>query len=62
MTTIQMVNNTGVLRAVKDGPTHVSVKPVQTSRMTEWINSRLTAIFNPHAFSKILQSISIKIK
>lgn len=56
-TTIDEVNNTRVLQAIQDGPTHVSVKPVDSSKMLEWISTRQTAEQMPHIFTKLLKSI-----
>lgn len=61
-TTIQSVNKTGSLKAVKDGSNHASVKTVKASEMQGWINSRGNANSKPHKFTKILQGISIKVK
>ena len=61
-TTIGEINATGVLMAIKDSPTHVSVVPVNLSTMQEWIDSRPTALTNPHAYTLLLQSISTKVR
>ena len=60
MTTIEMVNSTGVLIAVIDGANHVSVRPTNPLEMQNWINSRPTARDNPYYLTIILASISIK--
>ena len=59
-TTIEAVNATGVLNAVQDSPTHVSVRPNDMSTMKEWQASRENANTNPHPYTQILQSISVK--
>ena len=61
-TTVQAINATGKLVAVKDGATHVSVKPVNMSKMTEWINSRENAEARPHEYTKILRKLSVKVR
>mgnify|MGYP003300863917 FL=1 len=62
VTSIEAVNNTGVLRAVKDGPNHVSVLPTDITKMPEWQASREHANENPHQYTKLLQNISLKMK
>ena len=62
VTTMEAVNMTGVLSAVKDGPNHVSVVPTDMAKMPEWQASRDNANENPYVYTKILQNISIKIK
>ena len=62
ITSIATINSTGVLVAVKDGSSHVSVKPVDASKMQEWIDSRGFALLNPHEYTVLLQSVSIRIK
>ncbi len=62
LTSIGTINATGKLTAVQDGATHVSVSPVDSSKMQEWIDSRTFALVNPHEYTKLLQSISVKIK
>ena len=54
MTTIESVNSTGVLIAIKDGPTHVSVYPVGTT-IEGWRNSETSSIW-----TITLKSIVIK--
>ena len=54
MTTIEEVNATGILYAEKDGPTHVSVKPVNGT-MANWISAGPESIW-----TKTLQSICVK--
>ena len=44
MTTIEALNATGVVYAVKDGPTHVSVRPVGAS-VDDWIKAGPTSIW-----------------
>ena len=60
VTTMQQVNATGVLVAVKDGPTHVSVVPVDLSAMPEWIESRPDAENNPHPLTQALKTVVVK--
>ena len=62
MTTIEIVNATGVLRAERDGVNHVSVFPTNPASLPEWQASRPTALEAPHPFVLILQSISFKVK
>ena len=62
MTTIGAVNATGELVAIKDGPTHVSVLPINITKMMEWMSTKPTANENPHKYTVILQSISTKMK
>lgn len=61
-TTIQAVNKTGSLKAVKDGTTHVSVKTAKASEMQAWIKSRDNANSKPHKYTKLLQAMSVKVK
>ena len=61
-TTIEMVNSTGKLIAIKDGATHVSVVPVDLDLLPEWIESRSDALRNPHELTVLLQNISAKVK
>ncbi len=62
VTSMEAVNATGVLVAVKDGPNHVAVIPTDMSKMPEWQATREHANENPHVYTKILQSISLKIR
>ncbi len=62
VTTIEAINATGVLIAVKDGKTHVSVTSLDRSKYLEWQASRANALASPHPYTKLLQSISVKIK
>ena len=57
VTTIEAVNNTGVLRATIDGLNHVSVVGIYNHE--EWIKSKNNANTNPHPNSVLLKSISI---
>lgn len=61
-TTMEAINTTGELIAVKDGKIHVSVKPVKSSKMSEWVGTRDNANNNPHKYTKILQGLSVKVK
>lgn len=62
ITSMARINASGVLMAVKDGTSHVSVKPVDGSKMKGWIDSRDFAAVNPHEYTVLLQSLSIRIK
>ena len=62
VTSIQTINATGVLTAVIDGNNHVSVKPVNSDALKDWIASRPNAMVNPHGYTLLLQALSIKIK
>ena len=57
---MEAVNATGVLTAIQDSPTHISVVPVEISTMADWQASRENANENPHPYTQILQSISIR--
>lgn len=57
MTTIAAVNATGILRAKQDARTHVSVYPVDFSKMPEWLASWQWADFEPHPYTEILANI-----
>ena len=60
VTTIEAVNATGVLRAVKDGPNHVSVVPTDPLMMLDWIQSRPNALKNPHFLTQVLMAITVR--
>ena len=60
VTSIEAIQATGRLVAVKDGPTHVSVRPYSQGELIEWIESRSYAEESPHSLTVLLQSISIK--
>ena len=62
ITTIEAVNATGVLVAIKDGKSHVIVTALDKSKYLEWQASRENALQNPHLYTRILQNISIRIK
>lgn len=57
VTTMEAVNATGVLKAVKDGPNHVSVMPTIPSTMSGWIASRPNAQTSPHPYTVTLKAI-----
>ena len=59
-TSLETVNSTGVLRAIIDGANHVSVYPTVRATMAAWINSRENAETNPHPYTMLLKSISLK--
>ena len=62
LTSMELVNATGVLMAIQDKTDHVSVRPINITLLQGWINSRPTAETNPHEFTQILSSISIKVR
>jgi len=62
VTSIELINATGKLIAIQDGLNHVSVIPINITRMPEWIDSRPNALANPHEFTKIIADVSIKVK
>ena len=57
-TTMQAVNSTGVLVAIQDSATHVSVRPTIPGLMVDWMNSKETANENPHFLTVVLKSIT----
>ena len=61
VTTMEIVNATGILTAVQDAPGHVSVLPVNVSQMPGWIDSRPNAATNPHELTTLLKSITIPV-
>lgn len=65
-TTCEAVNATKVLRCYKDPkPTsknHWLVQAVDPKKHTEWMASRDDAEKKPHPYTKILQTISVKVK
>lgn len=62
VTTMQKVNAIEVLSVVVDGPRYVSVMATSNQMLADWIESRSTALDNPHLLTTILQGISIKVK
>jgi hypothetical protein len=62
VTTIELINETGVLIAVPDGPNHVSVRTIAPESMLKWIESRPIALTHPYYLTTILQNISVKVK
>ena len=54
MTTIEALNATGVVYAVQDGPTHVSVRPVGAS-MEAWINAGSGSIWTQAVKSVVIK-------
>lgn len=54
MTTIEELNATGVVCAVQDGPTHVSVKPVGAT-VEDWINAGSNSVW-----TQVVKSVVIK--
>ena len=61
-TTMEAINATGKLVAIRDSLTHVSVRSVNLSKMQEWQNSRANANTNPHEYTRLLQALSVKVK
>ena len=53
-TTIEALNATGVVYAVKDGPTHVSVRPVGAT-MEDWINAGSGSIWTQAVKSVVIK-------
>jgi len=51
-----------VLRAIQDGPDHVSVVPIIPTLMPEWIASRPNAKEDPHFLTEILITITVRVK
>ena len=54
MTTIEALNATGVVYAVKDGTTHVSVRPVGAT-MEDWINAGSGSIWTQAVKSVVIK-------
>ena len=54
MTTIEALNATGVVYAVQDGPTHVSVRPVGAP-MEAWINAGSSSIWTQAVKSVVIK-------
>ena len=54
MTTIEALNATGVVYAVQDGPTHVSVRPVGAP-MEAWINAGSGSIWTQAVKSVVIK-------
>ena len=61
-TTIELINMSGYLIAVKDGANHVSVRTIDPSKMPGWIASRPTAETEPMIYTAVLKEIVIKLK
>jgi len=62
MTTIEAVNATGVLRAIVDGPNHVSVIPADPLAMPGWIASRYDGSAQHHPLTLIMMAITIRVR
>jgi len=60
VTTLEIINATGVLRAVIDGANHVSVFPTNPADLAKWQASRLTALESPYYLTTLLQNISVR--
>ena len=58
-TTIEAVNETGILVATADpkNPTHILIHPIVGFTLQDWIDSRETADTNPHPYTSILMSL-----
>ena len=54
MTTIEALNATGVVYAVSDGATHVSVRPVNATT-EDWINAGPSSVW-----TQAVKSVAIK--
>ena len=54
MTTIGAINSTGVVYAVIDGPTHVSIRPVQGT-VEDWIEEGSTSIYTQAVKSVVVK-------
>ena len=54
VTTIEALNSTGVVYAVKDGVTHVSVRPV-SGTMEDWINAGSSSIWTQAVKSVVIK-------
>ena len=62
ITTLELVNATGVLMAVVDGANHVSVYPTNAADLATWQASRPTALETPHFLTLLLQSLSLRVR
>ncbi|MNT67574.1 hypothetical protein D3C72_2057290 [compost metagenome] len=62
MTTINTVNSTGVLKAIKDGAVHVSVTPVKPGGLISWIESKPNSQNSSHEYTQIIKSICVEVK
>jgi len=62
VTTIEAVNATGVLRAVRDGANHVSVFPVNPLEMPDWIASRYDPNAPTHPLTHIMMAINVRVR
>ena len=54
MTTIEALNATGIVYAVQDGPTHVSVRPVGAT-MDDWISEGTNSIWTQTVKSVVVK-------
>lgn len=65
VTTCEAINATKVLICEQDKDprkkTHYLVRAVSKTKHVEWMNSRKDAVRKPHAYTKILQTISLKV-
>jgi len=62
MTTMEEINATGVLMAISDGLTYVSVLPINITKIFEWISTRPITNEHPHKYTLLLQGILIRMK
>lgn len=60
-TAMELVNESRVLCAKKDGSDHVSVIPRVMFTLQQWIDTRDTSETKPHAYTILLRSISIRV-
>lgn len=54
VTTIEELNATGIVYAIQDGPTHVSVRPVNGT-MDEWIDMGTSSIWTQAVKSVVVK-------
>ena len=65
MTTLERINETGILQAVLDGDTHVSITPTEAAialglgTMADWVASYEVANENPHFYTMLLMLLSV---
>lgn len=61
VTSMNAVNATGVLVAVKNGVEHVGVFAADNTQWQLWMASRTTALTAPHPYMILLSSISVRV-
>ncbi len=59
MTTIEALNATGLVYAVRDGATHVSVRPIGGT-MEDWINAGSTSIWTQAVKSVVIKYVGVE--